>query len=319
MDSKKQRYKVSTKRKIFRLIIVFTLVYCSIGIALFYLQENFLFHPEPLPQDYVFHFDEKFEELTIPMNAQDTINLIHFYPQGSVSKGIVLYFHGNSGNVTNYARYAANFTKNGYEVFMPDYPGFGKTSGALTEENMYKQAKEVYNLAHSKFSADSIIVYGKSLGTGIAAYIASQKDCAGLILETPYFSIPSLFSRYAPIYPTGRMSHFKFPVGKYLKEVTEPVIIFHGTDDKVISYNEASKLKSVLKPGDEFITIENGGHNDLNKSPTFRKKLDSVLVMGRGCNSYSTFGINLVLSHFDGHVARPAELRSSPSFFRPRP
>jgi predicted esterase len=73
------------------------------------------------------------------------------------------------------------------------------------------------------------------------------------------------------------MSHFKFPVGENLKEVKAPVTIFHGTDDGVIQYDDASKLKKVLKPGDEFITIENGNHNNLSKSPVFQSKLDSVL------------------------------------------
>jgi fermentation-respiration switch protein FrsA (DUF1100 family) len=73
------------------------------------------------------------------------------------------------------------------------------------------------------------------------------------------------------------MSHFKFPVGKYLEDVKEPVTIFHGTDDKTIPYGNAAQLKKVLKPGDEFITIENGTHNNLNDFPFFHQKLDSVL------------------------------------------
>ncbi len=139
------------------------------------------------------------------------------------------------------------------------------------------EAREVYKLAHSKYAADSIIVYGKSLGTGVASFIAAKQKCKRLILETPYYSIPSLFSSYAPIYPTTRMSHFKFPVGEYLKEVNVPITIFHGSSDKVIFYRNAARLKKVLKPGDEFITIENGGHNNLNDFPLFHEKLDSLL------------------------------------------
>ncbi|MGH2646235.1 MAG: alpha/beta hydrolase, partial [Ginsengibacter sp.] len=155
--------------------------------------------------------------------------------------------------------------------------GYGKTTGDLTEENLYLQAREVYKLANAKYNKDSIIVYGKSLGSGIAAYIASKKQCRRLILETPYYSIPDLFSTYAPIYPTNIMSHFQLPTGEYLKEVTAPVTIFHGNSDWVISYSCAEKLKRVLKPGDEFITIDKGSHNNLNDFPLFHTKLDSVL------------------------------------------
>ena len=271
------KYKVSPKRKSLRWATAIIFIYCSVGIALYHLQEKFMFHPVPLSKDFEFKFNIPFKEINVPINARDTLNLIQFFPENSISKGVVLYFHGNRENVNRYAKYATNFTKNGYEVWMPDYPGFGKTTGKLSEENIYMQAKEVYKLAHSKFSADSIIVYGKSLGTGVAAYVAAKKECGRLILETPYYSIPDLFSSYAPIYPTNRMSHFKFPVGEYLKDVKEPITIFHGTSDGVIFYRCASKLKKVLKPTDEFVTIENGTHNNLNDFPLFHSKLDSVL------------------------------------------
>jgi len=275
--NRKEKPKVSTRRKIYRVAIVVTLIYCSIGIALYHLQEKLLFHPELLPKDFQFKFGIPFKEVNIAMNKTDTLNLIQFFPRDTAPKGIILYFHGNKGNVIRFAKYATNFTKNGFEVWMPDYPTYGKTTGKLTEENMYAQAKEVYKLAHSKFSADSIFVYGRSLGSGVAAYISAKEDCAGLILETPYYSIPDLFSSYAPIYPTNRMSHFKFPVGEYLKEVKAPITIFHGTSDQTIPYREAKKLKKVLKRGDEFITIENGTHNNLNDFPLFYEKLDSAL------------------------------------------
>jgi hypothetical protein len=271
-----EKRQVSTKRKIYRVIIVITLIYCSVGIALYHLQEKLLFHPVTLPQNFQFKFDVPFKEVNIPMNKTDTVNMIQFLPADPAIKGVVLYFHGNSDNVIRYEKNAEIFTKKGYEVWIPDYPTYGKTTGELTEENMYLQAKEVYKLAHSKFSSDSIFVYGKSLGTGVASYIAAKEKCAALILETPFYSIPSLFSTYAPIYPTSRMSHFKFPVGEYLGEVTEPVLIFSGTSDKVIPYRNAAKLKKVLKKGDEFITLQNGTHNNVTSFPIFQEKIDSV-------------------------------------------
>ncbi len=274
-----EKTKVSTRRKIYRITIVFTLIYCSVGIALYHLQEKLLFHPKALPKDFQFRFDIPFKEVNIPMTETENLNLIQFFPNDSIPKGVVIYFHGNSDNVTRYAKHATNFTKHGYEVWMPDYPGYGKTTGKLTEENFYKQAKEVYKLAHSKFSADSIIVYGKSLGSGVASHIAANYECKRLILETPFYSIPSLYSHYAPIYPVKRMSHFDFPVGENLKEVKAPVTIFHGTDDKVIPLSNAAKLKKDLKQRDEFITIEGGDHNNLASFPLFQSKLDSVLSL----------------------------------------
>jgi alpha-beta hydrolase superfamily lysophospholipase len=277
MKEPQKKYKFSTRRKIYKIAIVSTFIYCSVGIVLYHLQEWFLFEPIRLPKDYKFKFNGPFEEINIAINKTDTLNIIKFYPADSIPRGVVLYFQGNTENVNRYARFASNFTKHGYEVLMPDYPTYGKSTGELTEDNIYRQAKEVYKLAHSKFPAPQIIVYGMSLGTGVASYLAAKEDCAQLILETPYYSIPDLFSAYAPVYPTNRMSHFKFPVNDYLKEIKEPITIFHGTSDETIPFRCAAKLKKVLKPTDEFVTIENGAHNNLNDFSLFHEKLDSIL------------------------------------------
>ncbi len=279
MSQKENRQKVSAKRKVSRISIVVTFIYCSVGIALYHLQKKLLFHPLPLDRNFKFRFNIAFKEVDIAINETNTLNIIQFFPSDSVPKGVVIYFHGNRGNVVNYEKYALNFLKHGYEVWMPDYPGYGKSTGELTEDNIYNQAKEVYKLAHSQFSADSIIVYGKSLGTGVASYITAKFPCKRLILETPYYSMPDLLGTYIPLYPAGRMVHYKFPVGQYLKEIKAPVTIFHGTKDKVIPYRCAAKLKKVLKAGDEFITIEKGTHGNLNDAILFQKKLDSVLSL----------------------------------------
>jgi alpha-beta hydrolase superfamily lysophospholipase len=180
-------------------------------------------------------------------------------------------------NITHYQKFVTNFTKNGYEVWMEDYPGFGKSAGKRTEKKLYQQALEIVKLAKNKYKEDSIILYGKSFGTGIAAYVASQTNCKRLILETPYYSIPDMFSCWIPIYPTQQMSTYKIPTNKYLQNVNCPITIFHGTDDGVIFYKCAAKLKTVLKPTDEFITIENGTHHNLATFSLYQKKLDSLL------------------------------------------
>ena len=253
------------------------LLYAVIGIALYYLQEVFLFHPEKLAREYVYHFDEPFKEINIPFNEEDTVNMVQFFPKDSVRRGVVLYFHGNKQNIERYAKFVTDFTKNGYEVWMEDYPGFGKSTGKRTEKKIYQQALEIQKMAAAQFGKDSIILYGKSFGTGVAAYVASQTNCKRLILETPYYSIPALFGCYAPVYPTQRMSTYKIPTNEYLQEVNYPITIFHGTDDGVIPYRCAAKLKAVLKPTDEFVTIEDGTHHNLATFDLYKTKLDSLL------------------------------------------
>jgi uncharacterized protein len=267
------------KKKVFRWLKVLALLYGIIGIALYYLQEKFLFHPVPLSRDYVYKFDVPFKEIEVPLNKTDTMSMVQFFPKDSVRKGVVLYFHGNRQNINRYAPFAASFTNQGYEVWMEDYPGFGKSVGDRSEKNLYHQALQLYNMAKSRFHEDSIIVYGKSFGTGIAAYIAANSNCKRLLLETPYYSIPVLFSCYAPIYPTSSMSTYKIRTNEYLTDATMPVTIFHGTSDWVIPYRCAAKLKPLLKPTDEFVTIPGGTHHNLATFDLYHRKLDSILKL----------------------------------------
>ena len=267
------------KKKILRWTKIFVLFYCIVGIALYYLQDYFLFHPTVLPRNYQYHFNVPFSEVEIPFNKTDTLNMVKFTPVDSVRKGVVIYFHGNRENINRFAKFSTNFTKLGYEVWMADYPGYGKSVGNRTEKILYQQSIQLYKMASSKYAKDSIVIYGKSFGTGIAAYLAAEYDCKQLILETPYYSIPDLLGAYTLIYPIQRMSKYKIPTYQYLEDIKLPITIFHGTDDWVIPYSCAEKLKEVLKTTDQFVTIEKGSHNDLNDFPLYHQKLDSLLKL----------------------------------------
>jgi alpha-beta hydrolase superfamily lysophospholipase len=253
------------------------IIYCLIGIGLYYLQEKILFRPTKLSEDTSFHFTQPFKETTLDIDADTKWHMIQFTVPDSVRKGLVLYFHGNKENVNHYAENAIHFTKNGYEVWMPDYPGYGKSTGEFSEKKLYEQALQVYKLARVKYQPEQIVIYGRSVGTGIATELASIRDCRNLILETPYYSITSLFRIIAWMYPLDLMLPFKIPTHEYMDKVTAPVTIFHGTNDFVVPYFNAKRLKEHLKPTDEFVTIEGGGHNTLFEFPIMQKKIDSLL------------------------------------------
>ena len=269
--------KKSLRTKLFRWIKIIVIAYCSIGIVLYYLQENFLFHPVSLPRSYHYQFEGAFAEKEIAFNEKDTLNMVQFFPKDSIRKGLVLYFHGNRENIGRYAKFTEVFLRHGYEVWMEDYPGYGKSTGERSEKKLYEQAMVVYRLAATQYRGDSIILYGKSFGTGIAAYLASQTKSRQLVLETPYYSIPALFGCYAPIYPTQRMSVYKLPSNEYLRQVPYPVTIFHGTGDWVIPYRCAEKLKQVIKSTDAFVTIKNGTHHNLFDFDVYQHTMDSLL------------------------------------------
>jgi pimeloyl-ACP methyl ester carboxylesterase len=159
---------------------------------------------------------------------------------------------------------------------MIDYPGYGKSTGKRSEQALYDDALLFYKMAKGQVSAEHIILYGKSLGTGIAAQLASVRDCRRLILETPYYSMDALARHYFFIYPVMPMTKYALPTYKYFEYINAPVTIFHGTRDEVIPYKQSRWLVA-KKPGTELISIEKGKHNNLPVFPLFQHKLDSLL------------------------------------------
>ena len=270
------------KRLIWRWVKILLLLYGVIGIVLYHTQRYFLWHPVAVPASTVYDFGgQPHTEVNIPYDEETKLNLVEFRavdrPADSPAKGVVLYFHGNRGNIGHYDKVATDFTRKGYAFWIWDYPGFGKSTGEFSEQKLYDYALVVYKLARSRWPPSKIVIYGVSMGTGIAAELADIRDCRRLILESPFYSLESLGYHYLPIYPWGRMLHYHFPIYSHLPKVTAPVIIFHGTEDRTVPYSNALRLKALLKAGDAFITIEGAGHNDLHQFPLFREKLDSVL------------------------------------------
>jgi hypothetical protein len=272
------------KKLVWRWVKVVLLLYGIVGIAVYYAQEHILFHPTAVPKSFVYDFGgQPHAELNIPYDQETNLNVVELRAtdrsEDSLAKGVVLYFHGNRHNVAWDFPFAKRLTSKGYEVWMMDYPGYGKSTGPFSEQKLYDYALVFYKLARSRWPPSQIILYGRSMGTGIAAELASVRDCRRLVLESPYYSLESLAYHYLPVYPWSRLLHYHFPTYSYLPAVTAPVTIFHGTGDRTVPYSNALRLKSLLKSGDEFITIEGGGHRDLYQFPLYTEKLDSVLAL----------------------------------------
>ncbi len=264
------------RTKLARWLKIALLIYALLGIAIYYGQDYFFFRPVALDPRHRYDFGQPYREVNLTFDHFSNINIVQFSTPRT-PRGCVLYFHGNRKNIAWYAKHAPLFTQEGYEVWMIDYPGYGKSTGRLNEQVLHAYALQLYKLARKSFGADSILLYGKSMGTGIAARLAAHEPARQLILETPYYSFSSIAAHFFPIYPIERMIHVKIPTYQFLSNVKIPVLILHGTDDGLIPYRNASRLKPLLKPTDRFVTIEGGSHNDLGEFEQFRKEVREAL------------------------------------------
>lgn len=237
-----------------------------------FLQDKLVFQSRKLPADHVFTFNQKFSEHSIETKDGETLSAL-FFPADSASKGLILYFHGNAGNLQRWGDYAPDFTSLGYDILFVDYRGYGKSTGTPDEQSLYDDAMIV------KIWSDSIpkkqfIIYGRSLGSGVATYLASKTNADLLILETPFYELKDAVNAW--LKPFVHLK-YEFPSYKFLPLVKCKKVIIQGTKDSVVPFWSAEKLKPLLGADDEFVVIEGGEHNNLSEFDVFHETLRRVL------------------------------------------
>ncbi|WP_231562647.1 alpha/beta hydrolase [Muricauda sp. MAR_2010_75] len=224
--------------------------------------------PTKLPEDHVYTFNAEFEELFLSAPDGARLNALKFYAENP--KGLILYFHGNAGDLSRWGRIVVPFTDLGYDVLIMDYRTYGKSTGKLSEKALYADAQLFYDRALEKYAAQDIIIYGRSLGASIATHLASNNNPKKLILETPFYSLQETAQERFPFLPTKQLLKYKMPSFKFIQKVSRPIRIFHGTKDNVVSYESGKKLfESILHDHKKMYTIEDGGHNNLSDFETY--------------------------------------------------
>ena len=248
--------------------ILFSLIGLGVGLLYFH-QERLVFFPEILPSDFQFTFEQSFEEKNLSLSSGETVNYLIFNP--SSQKGSILYFHGNGGSLRGWGEVAAELARqSGFSVWMMDFPGYGKSAGPIpkTEQILIKFGQALRTQIELKNPQLPLVIFGRSLGTGIASKLAKIKKPAGLILETPYRSIAKLGHEMFPILPEF-FSRFDLDNERDIAEMDTPaILILHGTADSVIPFSHG-KLISQLQPEIVFVEFPGGLHSNLSQFPEY--------------------------------------------------
>lgn len=240
------------------------------------VQDYFFFRPEKLPKEFQFYYDnQETEEYNIQMKDGAIINGLHF--KSTNPRGVVFYLKGNSKSIKGWGKFAVDFTRHNYDVIMVDYRGFGKSTGRRTQKAIKRDMQLVYNKIREKVAEKYIILYGRSLGSGFATKLASMNNPRMLILDAPYYSLSKVAKKYIPFMPLSLLVKFPMPTYKWLKYVSCPIHIIHGTDDRLIPYKSSVNL-SKIKPKTTILhTVIGGGHKDLNTFESYHKMLDEII------------------------------------------
>lgn len=258
-------------------LLVLLAIYVGISMALYYLQDYMLFKPEKLPKEFQFAYEnQQTKEYNLETRDGATINGVRFFPKGQ-SKGVVLYLKGNSKSIKGWGKFAVDFTRHGYDVLMVDYRGFGKSTGRRSQKAIKRDLQLVYNKLKEMTSEKNIILYGRSLGSGFAAKLASMNHPRLLVLDAPYYSLTKVTARYAPFMPLSLLLKYPLPTYKWLKYVQCPIHIIHGTNDTLIPYKTSVKLSKVNPALTKLHTVIGGGHKNLNNYKSNHLMLDDIL------------------------------------------
>ena len=250
--------------------------YLLIVAMLYFFQEKLIFLPTKLPQNYSYSFAQPFEELFLDAEDGARLNALHFKQENS--KGAILYFHGNAGDLSRWGNIVTYFVDKGFDVIVMDYRSYGKSTGKLSEDALFKDAQLFYNYAIDHYEAGDLIVYGRSLGTGIATKLASENHVKQLILESPYFSLEEIARKRFPFLPVKWLIRYHFKSFEYIQGVRSPIAIFHGTEDQVIPYESGERLYQAIPfKQKQLVTIPAGGHNNLVDFSAYQDGIDKVL------------------------------------------
>ena len=254
--------------------------YVALCVVAYLIQEKFIFKPEKLAQDFVYKYEDQFEELFFDPEPGVRINALRFYQADGSGRGLVFYFHGNTRSIKGWSKYAKDFTQHGYDVLMIDYRGFGKSVGKRTEEGLKNDAQHVYNKMRSTYgyTEDKIVIYGRSLGSGFATKLASANSPKILILDAPYYSFTRLTNRFLPFLPVSYILKFSIRTDLWIKYVKCPIYVIHGTKDFLIPFRSSVKLSNLMPQSSRLIPIYGGGHNNLPDFPDYHKHLADILL-----------------------------------------
>jgi uncharacterized protein len=241
--------------------IILSLSYLIIVAVTYFIQDSMLYFPEKeiwhTPKNINLEYSEIYFE------TEDGITISGWYIPAKNEKGVLLFCHGNAGNISHRLDSIKIFHNLSLSVLIFDYRGYGKSNGKPSEKGTYLDAEAAWNyLVNVKQKPpEEIILFGRSLGGAVAAEIALMKNPAGLIIESSFTSVPELGSKLYPWLPVKLISKFSYSTIHKVGFIKCHKLIIHSPDDEMISFEHGKSLFENASPPKEFLIIR-GGHNE---------------------------------------------------------
>lgn len=257
------------------------LVYLVVLAVLYYWQRDFVFvrsrwwHEDARPAGFV--------ERTI---AEADGTRLRIWESGPPDKGkaTVVFFYGNAGTLSDLAGVGEDLRRKGYGAVLGSYRGYSRNAGDPSEAGLFADARAI--LGALPPGHGPVVVWGQSLGTGVAARMAAEGRASGVILQSPYTSVVDVAAMQYPLVPVRLLDKDHFDTLSLVPKIKVPVLIIHGTDDWMVPFWMGARLKAQFGRQATFVPIAHRGHNDLSEDklvpPALQWLKANAKAIGRG-------------------------------------
>lgn len=255
---------------LFKIVAFLYIIGC---VAIYSIQERFIFNAEHIEEDFNYGMGE---EVEIPLDENVNMNALWVKENATSSKGVILYLHGNRGSI-RFGTYQIRHMRDlGYDILIPDYRSYGKTEGKICcEKQLLDDVQKAYDFLKTKYSEDKISIVGYSLGTGFASFLASQNKPKQLLLIAPFTSLTDIKNKYLWFIPDFLLK-FKLPVSKFLESSNCPITIVHGDADRIVDYKFSIDLKEKFKDKVQLVTADNISHRRIIFDRTLKQTIQAI-------------------------------------------
>ena len=237
--------------------------YALVVAVLYFAQRSMLYHPTALRIPPAEAGMPEAEEVELRTSDGETLVAWHVPPRGD--KPVVIYFHGNGEIIQWRIAHHRALIRNGAGLIAVNFRGYGGSTGSPTEDGLHRDAAAAYAFAVAHYPAQRIVLYGVSLGTGVAVKLAAEQPVAKLILEAPYTSTADVAAGMFPFVPVHWLMKDQLRSDQWIGKVHVPLLIMQGTRDEVIPIRFGERLFALANEPKQFVRFEGGGHNDLDK------------------------------------------------------
>jgi fermentation-respiration switch protein FrsA (DUF1100 family) len=239
-------------------------VYILLALLLYLFQARMVFLPNMSGRALTFtpgDFGLEYEDVSL--TTSDNEQLHGWFIPAPEARGVILFFHGNAGNISGRLDSIGIFNKLGLDTLIIDYRGYGQSTGKPSEKGTYLDAEAAWTyLVHKRgIPPNRVIVFGRSLGAAVAAWLASQHTPGAVILESSFSSGVDMARQFYPYLPAQLITRLRYPVTDYVSNLDCPVLVAHSRQDEIISYAMGQAVYAAAKQPKEFLELR-GDHNN---------------------------------------------------------